>query len=56
MPVGGLTVGQRAGAGWVLVAAWLLAVVGSVIGHPEHATAANLITAFLLWRIWRGVT
>jgi hypothetical protein len=54
VPVASRTVRQRAGAGRVLVAAWLLAVAASVIGHPEHAAAANLITAFLLFRIWRG--
>jgi hypothetical protein len=56
VPVRSLTVGQRADAGRVLVAAFLLAVAASVIGHLEHAAAANLITAFLLLRIWRGAT
>ena len=40
----------------LLLAGWLLAVAASVIGHVEHAAIANLITAFLLWRIWRGAT
>jgi hypothetical protein len=43
-------------AGPVLIAAWLLTLAASVIGHPEHAAVADLITAFLLWRIWRGAT
>jgi ABC-type nitrate/sulfonate/bicarbonate transport system permease component len=55
VPVG-RTVRQGGGTARVLVAAWLLAVAASVIGHPEHAAPANLITAFLLWRIWRGAT
>jgi ABC-type nitrate/sulfonate/bicarbonate transport system permease component len=56
VPVGSCSAGRRATAGWVLVAAWLLAVGASLIGQPAHPVASNLLTAFLLWRIWRGAT
>lgn len=42
-------------AGGVLLLAWTLAVAASVLGHHRGTTAA-LVTAFLLWRIWRGAT
>jgi hypothetical protein len=56
VPVGGLNAGQRTAAGKVLIAAWVLAVSASLVGQPAHAAASNFLTAFLLWRIWRGAT
>jgi ABC-type nitrate/sulfonate/bicarbonate transport system permease component len=46
---------RRAAAG-LLLAAWAVAVMASYLGGPAHELAPKLVTAFLLWRIWRGAT
>jgi len=43
----------RVAAG-LLIACWVVAVVASYVGHASHGFAPKLITAFLLWRVWRG--
>ncbi|HJQ02831.1 MAG TPA: hypothetical protein VJ851_14645 [Jatrophihabitans sp.] len=40
----------------LLLGAWALAVAASYLGSPAHELAPKLVTAFLLWRIWRGAT
>jgi hypothetical protein len=49
-------VGSRRRAGAWLLLAFAVAVTASSIGHPAHETATNVVTLFLLWRIWRGAT
>jgi len=44
----------RALAAGLLVAAWVTAVAASQFGSFAHGFAVNLVTALLLWRIWRG--
>jgi hypothetical protein len=46
---------RRLAAG-LLLAAWTLAVAASYLGSPAHESAPKLMTAFLLWRTWRGAT
>jgi ABC-type nitrate/sulfonate/bicarbonate transport system permease component len=46
---------RRAAAG-MLLTAWAVAVTASYLGGPTHELAPKLVTAFLLWRIWRGAT
>jgi hypothetical protein len=53
-PGGDVGARRRAGA-WLLLA-FAVAVTASSLSHPAHAAATNLLTAFLLWRMWRGVT
>jgi hypothetical protein len=51
----GETVRARRSAAALLVAGWAVAVVASYAGEPNHrAFALQLVTAFLLWRVWRG--
>lgn len=38
----------------LLLAAWALAAIASSLGNPAHQLPPKLLTAFLLWRIWRG--
>lgn len=38
----------------LLIASWVVAVVASYAGEPNNRLAVNLVTAFLLWRVWRG--
>lgn len=41
---------------WVLlVASWGLAILASSLGGG-HQPALGLVTAFLLWRVWRGTS
>jgi hypothetical protein len=56
-----ITVGRpgepaRAGrsAATLLIACWVVAVVATYVGEPSHGFAPKLVTAFLLWRVWRG--
>lgn len=44
----------RPAAAGLLVAAWVVAVAASHVGRPAHEPTLNLVTALLLWRIWRG--
>jgi ABC-type nitrate/sulfonate/bicarbonate transport system permease component len=46
---------RRAAAG-LLLTAWAVAVTASYLGDPAHELAPKLVTAFLLWRIWRGAS
>jgi hypothetical protein len=46
---------RATGAG-ILVTAWGVAVAASWFGSSAHELTPNLVTAFLLWRIWRGAT
>ncbi len=47
--------GRRAGAG-VLLAAWAVAVAASYLGEPTPQFTPKLVTAFLLWQVWRGAS
>ena len=38
----------------LLITCWVVAVVASYVGDASHGFAPKLITAFLLWRVWRG--
>jgi hypothetical protein len=38
----------------LLLLAWMVTVVASQLGDPAHALGLRVVTAFLLWRIWRG--
>jgi hypothetical protein len=40
----------------LLVACWAVAVVATYVGETNHGFAPELVTAFLLWRVWRGGT
>src|SRR5215469_2856016 len=44
----------RSAAG-LLIACWVVAVVASYVGDASHGFAPKLITAFLLWLVWREV-
>lgn len=46
---------SRSAAG-LLIAGWAVAVVASYVGEASHGLAPTLVTAFLLWRVWRGAT
>lgn len=41
-------------AAGLLFLAWGLAVVATSVGEPGHGLSLKLVTAFLLWRVWRG--
>lgn len=41
-------------AGVILLVSFGLVVAASSLGGPSHALAPKVVTAFLLWRIWRG--
>ena len=47
--------GRRAAAG-VLLLAWAVAVAASYLGEPTPQFAPKLVTAFLLWQVWRGAS
>jgi cell division protein FtsW (lipid II flippase) len=58
-----LTAGRRGepapagrSAAALLIAGWVVAVVASYVGEPDHGLTLKLVTAFLLWRVWRGAT
>jgi ABC-type nitrate/sulfonate/bicarbonate transport system permease component len=53
-PGGEVDTRRRAGL-WLLLAL-AAAVSASYLGHPAHQGATNLVTAFLLWRIWQRAT
>jgi hypothetical protein len=38
----------------LLIACWVVSVVGAYVGEANHGLAPKLVTAFLLWRVWRG--
>jgi hypothetical protein len=38
----------------LLLLAWVVTVVASQLGDPAHALGPRVVTAFLLWQIWRG--
>jgi hypothetical protein len=44
----------RSSAVALLLLAWVLAVCATHIGQSGNHSGAATITAFLLWRIWRG--
>lgn len=54
MSSGAVSESTRTVAAGLLVAAWVTAVVASQFGSFAHSFAVNLVTALLLWRIWRG--
>ena len=58
LAVGGRGAGgsTRRAAAELLLAAWAVAVTASYLGGPAHELAPKLVTAFLLWRIWRGAS
>ena len=58
LAVGGRGAGgsSRHAAAGLLLTAWAVAVTASYLGDPAHELAPKLVTAFLLWRIWRGAT
>ena len=42
---------------WVLLmTSWGLTVLASTLGGGAHRAGFALVTAFLLWRIWRGAS
>lgn len=44
----------RTAAAVLLFLAWEVAAAAEIIGSAAHDLAPKLLTAFLLWRIWRG--
>jgi flagellar biosynthesis protein FliQ len=40
----------------LLVVCWVVAVAASYVGDAGHGFVPKLVTAFLLWRVWRGAT
>ena len=43
-------------AAGLLIAGWMVAAVAAYVGEANHGLAPTLVTAFLLWRVWRGAT
>jgi len=54
LPAGWPAGSSRRLAAGLLLLAWAATVAASYLGDPAHALAPRLLTAFLLWRIWRG--
>jgi hypothetical protein len=53
---GGWASHSRRVAWLLLVASWILTILASSLDGGRHQPTLAIVTAFLLWRIWRGAS